>query len=174
VPSRPVEARPAGAYHGPVLEVPSADDWVAITGETLPLGEALEFVRRPSCGAVTLFVGTVRDHAPGRPGVTLVESEAWPEQVLLRMGEIIASARARWQGLGAVAILHRSGPLEVGEASVVVAVSSPHRADSLDAARWCIDTLKDTVPIWKHEVWDGGEDWGVDPHPISDVGTRSP
>jgi molybdopterin synthase catalytic subunit len=162
-----------GAYDSPVLEVPSADDWVAITGETLPLGDALEFVRSPSCGAVTLFVGTVRDHAPGRPGVTLVEYEAWPEQVLVRMAEIIASARGRWPGVGRAAILHRTGPLEVGEASVVVAVSSAHRAESLEAARWCIDTLKETVPIWKHEVWDGGEDWGIDAHPISDVAAGS-
>ena len=157
-----------------MLEVPSGDDWVAVAGETLPLCEVLEFVRHPSCGAVTLFVGTVRDHAPGRPGVTLVEYEAWPEQVLVRIAEIVGSARARWSGRGRVAILHRTGPLEVGEASVVVAVSSAHRAESLGAARWCIDTLKETVPIWKHEVWDGGEDWGVDAHPISDVGAGSP
>jgi molybdopterin synthase catalytic subunit len=146
------------------------EDWVALTRDEIPTGDALEFVRRPGCGAIALFLGTVRDHAPGRPGVSLVEYEAWDEQVDRVLREIVAGARLRWPDIARVAVLHRTGPLRVEEVSVLVAISSPHRAQAFEAARWCIDTLKETAPIWKHEHWEGGDAWGLDAKPIGQVG----
>ena len=81
------------------------------------------------------------------------------------------SARAQWPMVGRLALLHRIGRLEVGEVSVVVAASTPHRAEAFEAARYCIDTLKHTVPIWKRETWEGGTDWSVCSHEAEDIGT---
>jgi molybdopterin synthase catalytic subunit len=126
-------------------------------------------VARPDCGAVVVFGGTVRDHAEGRPGVSELEYEAYSAQVEPRLEAIAAEARRQWPQLGRIALLHRTGTLAVGEYSVLVAVSAAHRGDAFDAARYCIDTLKRTVPIWKRERWDGGEDWGLDSHEVAEV-----
>lgn len=138
---------------------PGGDDWVALSEHPLPLTEAATWVVRPDCGASVVFTGTVRDHAAGRPGVSALEYEAYREQAEPRLAAIAGEARRRWPELGRVALLHRVGRLEVEVASVVVAVSAPHRGDAFDAARFCIDTLKATVPIWKKETWQGGEAW---------------
>ena len=143
------------------MQVPDADTWVALTGESLPSATVHDWAIRADCGAVVLFTGTVRDHAEGRPGVSRLEYEAYAEQVEPKLREIADAARTRWDGLGRIALLHRVGPLELTEAAVVVAVSSPHRGEAFEAARWCIDTLKATVPIWKKERWQDGEDWGL-------------
>jgi len=156
------------AYHFPVLQPPADDTWVALTGERLALGAAVEWAIRPDCGAVVLFTGTVRDHADGRIDVSLLTYEAYAEQVEPRLSAIAEEARRRWP-LGRVALLHRVGELAVGEPSVVVAVSSPHRPEAFEAARFCIDTLKETVPIWKRERWAGGEDWGLCAHDVIEV-----
>lgn len=137
------------------------DDWIGIGTAPLPVGTAPEWVVQARCGAVVCFVGTVRDHADGREGVVALEYEAFVERVVERMDSIAAAARRRWPELGRVVILHRIGRLEVGEASVVVAVSSPHRQEAFAAASYCIDTLKTAVPIWKKEFWSGGSDWGT-------------
>jgi molybdopterin synthase catalytic subunit len=147
----------------------NGDTWLALTGDRLPLGAAVEWAIRPGCGAVVLFAGTVRDHSEGREGVSELEYEAYEEQVEPRLEAIEAEARARWDdvgAVGAVALLHRVGRLEVGEPSVVVVVSAPHRGEAFEAARFCIDTLKATVPIWKRERWDGGEAWGQCAHDL--------
>jgi molybdopterin synthase catalytic subunit len=144
------------------------DNWVAISEDRLSLDEAARWVARPDCGAVVTFGGMVRDHAPGRPGVSRLEYEAYAEQVLPRLAALVAEARRRWS-LGRVVCWHRVGVLEVGDCAVVVAVSSAHRAEAFDAARWCIDTLKATMPIWKHETWDGGDGWGSDAHQIDEA-----
>jgi len=123
----------------------------------------------PSCGAVVTFTGTARDHSEGRPDVSALAYEAYEEQIAPRFGAIVREARARWPALGRVAILHRTGPVAIGEASVVVATSAPHREDAFEAARWCIDTLKRTAPIWKRETWAGGESWGLDARDLTDV-----
>ena len=81
-----------------------------------------------------------------------------------------AAARRRWPAVGRLALLHRVGLLAVGDVSVVVVASTPHRAEAFDAARYCIDTLKRTVPIWKRETWAGGTDWSQCAHDIEDVG----
>jgi molybdopterin synthase catalytic subunit len=101
--------------------------------------------------------------------VTSIEYEAYAGQVEPRLAAIAGEARARWPTLGRVALLHRTGPLLVGESSVVVSASAPHRGEAFDAARFLIDTLKSTVPIWKKEAWDGGEDWGLDAKELREV-----
>jgi len=151
------------------METPSSDTWVALSAEPLPATVAHDWAIRPDCGAVVLFTGTVRDHAEHRTNVTLLEYEAYTEQVEPKLAEIAAVARERWPGIGRVALLHRTGPLELCEVAVVVVVSAPHRDEAFEAARWCIDTLKATVPIWKKERWEGGEDWGLAATDLAEV-----
>ncbi len=150
---------------------PQDDVWVALTDLPLAVDRAVTWVTRPDCGAVVVFCGTVRDHAEGRPGVVELEYEAYRTQVEPRLAAIAGEARSRWPGVGRVAAWHRTGTLAVTECSVVVAVSAAHRDEALDAARYCIDTLKTTVPIWKRERWADGEDWGQDAHDIMEIGT---
>lgn len=145
------------------------DDWVGVTADPLSLRDAAAFVERADCGAVVVFTGTVRDHSEGRPRVRSLEYEAYDEEVTPRLAAIAAEARARWTDVGRLVLLHRTGLLGVGEASVVVAASSPHREQAFDAARFCIDTLKATAPIWKREAWGGGEDWSTCAHPVAEV-----
>ena len=126
----------------------------------------------PECGAVVQFSGTARDHSVDRPGVDLLEYEAYEEVVEPRLGAIASEMRRRWDDLGRIALLHRVGPVAVGDPAVVVAVSSPHRDSAFEAARFAIDTLKATVPIWKRERWQGGESWGLEPQHIARVARR--
>ena len=135
----------------------------------LPVADALAWARRPDCGGVVLFSGDVRDSSPGRTGVSSLTYEAYEEEVEPRLAAIAADARQRWPDLGRLVLLHRTGTLAVGESSVVVVASAPHRAEAFEAARFCIDTLKHTVPIWKLETWDGGEDWSQGCSPIGEV-----
>jgi molybdopterin synthase catalytic subunit len=118
---------------------------------------------------VVTFAGTVRDHAPGRDGVTSLEYEAYDEAVQPRLQELADDARARFPSVGRIAMLHRVGLLEVTDTAVVVVVSAAHRDAAFDAARHCIDTLKASVPIWKKETWKDGEAWGTDATPIEAV-----
>ena len=131
--------------------------------------EALEWAGLPGCGAVVLFCGTVRDHAEGRPGVTALHYEAYDEEVAPKLAAIAAEARRRWPDLGRLALLHRVGTMGVGEVSVAIVASAPHRAEAFDAARFGIDSVKTTVPIWKRETWEGGEDWSQCDHPVAEL-----
>jgi molybdopterin synthase catalytic subunit len=142
---------------------------VALTGAPLPVEVASGWVSRPDCGAVVVFAGTVRDHAEGRPGVSELTYEAYTEQVEPRLAALAAELRQQWSTVGRVILWHRVGSLHVGDCSVIVAVSAPHRDEAFEAARWGIDTLKATVPIWKQETWDGGEDWGRGARPVAEV-----
>ncbi len=117
----------------------------------------LAAVRDPRGGAVVLFTGTVREHSRDRH-VEFLEYEAHERLAEREMRRIAEEAAARWPVLR-LAVVHRLGHLDVGETSVAIAVSTPHRADAFAAARFVIDTLKQTVPIWKKEVWGGGEEW---------------
>ena len=99
-----------------------------------------------------------------------LEYEAYESQVEPRLARIARRARQKWPGVGRVVIWHRFGTLSVGDCSVVVAVSSAHRGDAFEAARYCIDTVKTSVPIWKRERWAGGEGWGLDAHEVAEVG----
>ena len=109
---------------------------------------------KPADGAVCLFVGVVRDHNAGRR-VLRLEYEAYEEMALPLMEKIAAECRERWP-VTDVRIIHRLGPLAIGEASVAVAVASPHRREAFEACRYAIDTLKATVPIWKKEFYADG------------------
>jgi len=153
---------------------PTGDDWLGLTSEPLDeVGDVYAWCVRPGCGAVVLFSGTVRDHAEGRQGVTHLVYEAYAEQVMPRMGELAAEMRRRYPGVGRLAVLHRVGPIELERSSVLVAVSAPHRQEAFEAARFGIDTLKETLPIWKQEHHGGGADWGTGSHEIrsaADVG----
>jgi molybdopterin synthase catalytic subunit len=153
-----------------VLTSPAGDDWLSLTLDRLPADDALRWVERPDCGAVVVFSGNVRDHAEGRPGVSRLEYEAYEEQVVPRLERIVAEARRQWPQLGRVVAWHRHGALEVGDCAVVVAVSTPHRAEAFEAGRWIIDTVKASLPMWKHETWAGGEGWGTDAADIVEVG----
>jgi molybdopterin synthase catalytic subunit len=150
---------------------PGRQDWIALSDAPLPVQHALEWVSRPDCGGIVIFCGTVRDFSDGRPGVTALDYEVYPEQAVPRLDHVAAAARRQWPMIGRLVLLHRVGHLEVGEVSVVVAASTPHRDEAFDAARYCIDTLKHTVPIWKRETWAGGVDWSVCAHEAEDVGT---
>lgn len=144
-------------------------DWIELTTGPLPVAEILAWIVQPECGAVDLFCGTVRDHSEGRPDVQRLEYEAYEAHVLPALREVAGEARRRWPQIGRVALVHRTGVLSVGEIAVIVAVSTPHRAEAFEATRWCIDTLKATAPIWKREVWGGGADWGLCDHELTEA-----
>jgi molybdopterin synthase catalytic subunit len=152
------------------LTTPIGDDWVGVDTRPLPVEAAWRWAIIPGCGGIVTFCGTVRDHSDGRPGVTWLEYEAYTEQVAPRLTRVAVAARERWPEIGRLVLLHRVGKLEVGEVSVVVAASTPHRAEAFAAAQFCIDTLKHTVPIWKREAWSGGTDWSLCPEEYDAAG----
>ena len=130
-----------------------------LTAEPLSLDAASAFVADPACGGLVIFAGTVRERSEGRP-VAGLTYEAWHERAEAALAELARDVAEGWPDVRAVWLEHRLGPLAVGEPSVVVAVSAPHRAEAFAAARHGIDTLKATVPIWKQEHWqDGGAHW---------------
>jgi molybdopterin synthase catalytic subunit len=147
---------------------PDGEDWIALSETRLPVETASSWVVRPDCGGIVVFVGTVRDHADGRAGVSELVYEAYAEMAAKRMADLASEARRQWPELGRLLIWHRTGRLAVTEVAVIVAVSSPHRGEAFDAAEWLIDTVKHSVPIWKQETWEGGQGWGVDARPITD------
>lgn len=128
-----------------------------LTGEPLSLDAAVREVSRDEAGAIATFTGTVRNRSRDR-NVRYLEYEAYEGMAEQVMGELAAVLSAR-HSLTAIAIHHRVGRVEIGEPSVVIAVSSAHRADALAACKEAIDTLKQTVPLWKQEVYEGGEEW---------------
>lgn len=141
------------------LPVPGDEnDVVAVGPEPIDPAAVLARVGDSSCGAVVLFLGTVRDHSPGVDGVTHLEYEAYGEIVEQKIGEVVAEARAQWP-VRHVAAVHRTGELRIGEISVAVAASSPHRGDAFAAGRYVIDELKKRAPIWKKEHSAGGAEW---------------
>ena len=154
---------------GPVMPPERDDDWLGLSEEPLPLGEASDWAVLPRCGAVVVFSGTARDHSEGRVGVSSLTYEAYEDHALPRMRAIAAEARVRWPEIGRVALLHRVGPVALGQSAVVVVVSAPHRGEAFDAARFAIDALKATVPIWKRERWTDGESWGLEAQHLVDL-----
>jgi molybdopterin synthase catalytic subunit len=153
-----------------VLPPAEGETWVGLTEAPLPLDAAAAWAVRPDCGAVVTFSGTARDHSAGRPGVWRLEYEAYESQVVPRLEQLAAAARARFPTVGRLVLLHRVGIVPVGDSSVVVAASAPHRGEAFDAARYGIDTLKATIPIWKRESWDGGESWALEAQHITEAG----
>ena len=128
-----------------------------VTGQPLSLEAVVGEVTDESAGAVATFLGTVRRESRGRT-VLYLEYEAYAEMAEDVMAQLAADLERRYE-LWAVAIHHRVGRVEIGEASVAIAVSAPHRQDALAACKDAIDTLKETVPLWKKEVYEGGEEW---------------
>jgi molybdopterin synthase catalytic subunit len=133
-------------------------DWIRVSADPICVAALVARVEAPGAGAVSLFLGTVRDHSAGKVGVTHLEYEAYGQVAEGHIARIVAEARERWPLIG-VAVEHRVGSLAVGEASVGVAVSSAHRAEGLEAVRYLIDELKARVPLWKKEHWPGGAEW---------------
>jgi molybdopterin synthase catalytic subunit len=152
------------------VQPPASGDWIAVADVPLPVDAATAWATTPGSGAVVVFLGVVRDHAEGRDGVTGLTYEAYEEAAVAKLAEVAADARRRWPVIDRVALLHRVGDLALSDTAVAVVVSSPHRDDAFEAARYCIDTLKETVPIWKREHWQGGSDWGTGANPVRAVG----
>jgi len=131
---------------------------IELTNSTINHAAVTERVRSARAGALCTFLGTVRELTSDRRTLCL-DYEAYPEMALKKMAELEAEARRRWP-IVELSMVHRVGHLDLGEISVVIAVSCPHRHDAFEACRWLIDTLKETVPIWKKETWaDGSEEW---------------
>jgi MoaE-MoaD fusion protein len=141
----------------PVSGGVGADIYRVVTEPLSPDAIAAE-VDDPGAGGIVIFSGVVRNETGGRP-VKFLEYEAHGPMAEVKMREIGESLRARWSGVKRVAMLHRIGRLEIGEASVLIAVSAAHRGDAFEACRYAIDTLKRTVPVWKKEHFEDGEVW---------------
>jgi molybdopterin synthase catalytic subunit len=135
---------------------------IRITGEALDTGRVEAFCTRDGGGGLVIFTGKVRGQA-GDKEVVCLEFEAYEGMALKEMRKIAADIVERWGAL-AVAIHHREGRVEPGGLAVVIGVSAPHRAEAFDGCRYAIDTLKETVPIWKKEVYSDGSTW-VSAHP---------
>ena len=141
---------------------------ITLTHEVIDFQALTEAVRSPQSGAVVLFLGTVRELTGGRRTVSL-DYEGYPAMAEAKLAEIESKARNLWP-IDRVGIIHRLGHLELGEISVAVAVSCPHRRQAFEAGQFLIDELKASVPIWKQENWDdGSKQWvhpGIDDAPI--------
>ena len=146
-----------------------AIDWVSVTATPLAADELSAWVSRPECGAIVTFSGIVRNSSTTGHDITSLEYETSPELAERRIHDIIGVTRSRWPHLGAVAVHHRIGHVDLGGIAVVVAVSSPHRQDAFEAAKFCIDAVKTAVPMWKREVWEGGSIWSEEASDIISV-----
>ena len=149
---------------------------VEITKSVIDHAMLTDRVRSNAAGGVVIFLGTVREFTDGKQTASL-DYEAYPEMAIKKMQEIETEARARWPILEA-ALVHRIGHMGLGEVSVAIAVSCPHRSQAFDACRYLIDRVKEVVPIWKRENWSSGEsDWvhpGLEQRPGSVVAGGSP
>ncbi|MFE5702722.1 molybdenum cofactor biosynthesis protein MoaE [Rhodococcus koreensis] len=125
--------------------------WVGVDSGPLSVDAAMQWAVLPQCGAIVAFSGVVREASDGCVGVESIDYEVYAAAVTPRLFEISRCALERWPMLGRIVLRHRCGRVELGESSVVVVVSSPHRGDAFEAAEFCIDVLKRTVPVWKLE-----------------------
>lgn len=135
---------------------------INISAQALDIPGCIEWVRSPGCGGIDVFIGTVRNHTKGKE-VLRLEFEAYETMALKELHKIAEAALQRWP-VERILIHHRTGVLAVGDVPVVIAVAAAHRAAAFEACRFAIDTLKQTVPIWKKEVFADGESW-VAAHP---------
>ncbi|KAB7725968.1 molybdenum cofactor biosynthesis protein MoaE [Rudanella paleaurantiibacter] len=130
---------------------------IALTKDPIDLGSAYKFLQADGAGAIDLFLGVVRDNTSAR-SVDRLEYEAYDRMAISEMQKIVDEAHRRWPILRCL-VIHRTGLLRIGEMAVLIGVSTPHRADAFEATRYIIDTIKQTVPIWKKEVFSDGEVW---------------
>jgi molybdopterin synthase catalytic subunit len=128
-----------------------------VTNQPIDLQELVRFVTDPETGAIATFIGTTRNHNDGRKVIAL-DYDGYPEMAEKELARIGAAARKQWR-ICRMAIVHRLGPVQITEASVMIAVSSGHREAAFAACRFAIEEIKRTVPIWKKEVFEGGEVW---------------
>ncbi|HWZ02169.1 MAG TPA: molybdenum cofactor biosynthesis protein MoaE [Mucilaginibacter sp.] len=135
---------------------------IQISPTPLNIQACIDWIMSPESGGIDVFIGTVRNATKGKPVIRL-EFEAYEPMAIAEMEKIIKKAAAQWL-IQKTLIHHRTGILEVGEVPVIIAVSAAHRAAAFDACRYIIDTLKQTVPIWKKEIFEDGEVW-VAAHP---------
>lgn len=131
---------------------------VRVSEAPIDAGALIRWATTPRSGGIASFVGTVRNHAPGKEEVTRLEYEAYTEHVEGVITDVAAEALDRWP-IDRVAAHHRVGSLDVGEIAVAVAVSAAHREEAFEAARYVIDEVKARAPIWKKEHWPGGAEW---------------
>lgn len=130
---------------------------ILLQAEPIRVDELIAAVRAEGDGALVLFLGTVRDHNEGRR-VLQLEYQAYEEMARAELRRLAEAARERF-AISSVALAHRTGRLALGEVAVGIVVAAPHRADAFSACRFIIDTMKETVPIWKKEYFQGGEVW---------------
>ncbi len=142
---------------GGMGDIKTQTDWIFITAERLDPTPLTEFVTTAVDGAVVTFLGVTRDHNEGRAVVRL-DYEAYQPMAENKIAEIIGEMRDQWD-LGKIAIAHRTGRVDIGETSMVVAVGSAHRRPAFESALYFVDRLKEIVPIWKKELFEGGELW---------------
>ncbi|MCB2406539.1 molybdenum cofactor biosynthesis protein MoaE [Hymenobacter lucidus] len=136
---------------------------IHLTDQPIDVAAVLASVQDDGAGAVNTFIGTVRNQSTGRRVVRL-DYEAYDAMAIKQMRRVAEQAQEKWPMLRQVAVTHRKGRLEIGDVAVVVAVSTPHRADSFAACQYIIDTIKQVVPIWKKEEYEDGSVW-VAAHP---------
>lgn len=148
---------------------PGAEAWVALTERPLPCAQAQEWVVHPECGAVATFTGIVRNHNNGREGITHIDYESYPGHAERVLGDIAALCREYWPAVRRIAVLHRTGRVLTGQASVICCVSAPHRHEAIEAMTFCIDVLKASAPLWKTEHARGGTAWPDNGTPIRSV-----
>lgn len=155
-------------------ETAQAADIIELVTEPIRAGELVAAVKGAADGAVVVFDGIVRNNSNGRATLYL-EYEAYRPMALVQMRASVAEMHRRF-AITRVALVHRLGRLEIGETSVLIAVSGPHRAAAFDACRFAIETLKRSVPIWKKEYFVGGEEWveGATPGPITPASSGPP
>lgn len=135
---------------------------IKISPTTLNIQSSIDWIMSPESGGIDIFIGSVRNQTKGKAVVRL-EFEAYEPMALSEIEKILAQAAEKWTVQKAL-VHHRTGVLEVGEVPVIIAVAAAHRATAFEACRFIIDTLKETVPIWKKEIFEDGEVW-VAAHP---------
>ena len=130
---------------------------IALTPDPIDIASAYALLQDDNAGAIDVFLGVVRDNTRTRP-VDRLEYEAYDRMAISEMQKIMDEAHRRWPILKCV-VIHRTGTLNIGEVAVLIGASTPHRADAFEATRYIIDTIKQTVPIWKIEIFTDGEIW---------------
>lgn len=139
-------------------------DWIDLCDAALDTAAVVEFVSAPQAGGIDVFLGTTRaeKNADGK-SLAALDYEAYVAMAVKQLHDLAARARQKWPDISRIVLLHRTGRVEVGKPSVVIAVATPHRADAFAACRWLIDTLKAEAAIWKREIWDDGSGTWVHP-----------
>jgi molybdopterin synthase catalytic subunit len=145
----------------------NSSDWIEILPDALPAAKAIAFVTDPTAGGIDVFLGTTRtEKSADDRALIALEYEAYEQMALQQMAELARRVREKWPVIK-LAMLHRIGRVAPGGPSVVIAVSTPHRADAFAACKFLIDELKRDIAIWKKEVWSDGSGSWVHPLPLA-------